>query len=411
MKVLLINKFHYNRGGSETYYFALAEALVAYGHEVIYFAMQDKKNLPCDQSKFFVSNVEYNDEKQTVLTKIKSGLRIFYSFEAKANIEILIQEEKPDIAHIGLLHRQITFSVVDALKKHDIPVVMTMHDLIFACPSYTMLSADGVCQDCIDKGIMSCLRKSCVKGSKAKSLIGVVEAEFLRFGRYYNKIDLYIAECELYKRLMLKSKFTNSKIISMTNFLPIDQEYKFNREYEDYILYFGRYSHEKGILTLLTAYKQMNCANKLVIVGTGPIRQDIENYIAQNNMKNVDLYGAIYGTEMEEIIEMARVIVAPSEWYENCPYAILQSMAKGKIVVASRIGGLPELIEDGKSGFLFEAGNADDLASVLTKVISIDKEDYESISYQVLERAKEMCNWKKYIDRLIIEYKELLTNK
>ncbi|MBV7271531.1 glycosyltransferase [Clostridium sp. PL3] len=411
MKILLINKFHYKRGGSETYYFALAEALIAKGHKVIYFAMQDEKNLPCAQSKYFVSNVDYNGRKQGMLSKIKLGLKIFYSFEAKEKMKKLIREEKPDVAHIGLIHRQITFSVVDVLKKYNIPIIMTMHDLIFACPNYTMLSRTGICEDCMDKGIVSCVKKLCIKDSKAKSFIGVMEAKFLKIGKYYNKIDLYIAECEQYKALMKKSKFTKSKIINMTNFLPINQEYKFNEEYKDYILYFGRFSKEKGILTLLKAHKQMECKYKLIIVGDGLIKDELQKYIDENRLTNVELLGAIYGDEMEKIIERSRIIVVPSEWYENCPYSILQSIAKGKVVIASRIGGLPELIEDKKTGYLFEAGNADDLEIKINFIMQLDRKEYEKISYRILYSAKEKHYWEKYIDELISKYMKLIRSK
>lgn len=124
MKILLIHKFHYMLGGTETFHYNLAEALTAAGHEVIFFSMYDERNIPCAQDKYFVSNVDYNDPNLSTFKKIKMGIKLIYSFESKHNIEKLIRDEKPDIAHIGLLHRQITFSVVDVLKKYNIPVVI-----------------------------------------------------------------------------------------------------------------------------------------------------------------------------------------------------------------------------------------------------------------------------------------------
>lgn len=409
MKILLINKFHYRRGGSETYYFAQAEALRAKGHEVIFFAMQDENNLPCEQESYFVPNVDYN-KKQNIVTRVAAGIRLFYSFKAKENMERLIEAEHPDVAHIGLLHRQITFSVVDVLKKHDIPVVMTMHDLIFACPNYTMLAEGKICEDCLEHNLSGCIRKKCVKGSVSKSILAVCEAKFLNTGKYYDKIDLYIAECMYYKMLMEKSGFTQSPVIHMTNFLPVRQEYHFNEGYSDYILYFGRFSREKGIHTLLKAHHHMNCKYKLRLVGAGPDQNELEEYVKKNVLSNVEFLGAIYGDEMEEIIEMAKVIVVPSEWYENCPYALLQAIAKGKIVIASRIGGLPELIEDGKTGYLFEAGNAVELADRIETVMAMDQRCYENMSRLILKSAKEKHNWEAYTNRLIMEYNALIQN-
>ena len=149
MKILLIHKFHYMLGGTETFHYNLAEALTAAGHEVIFFSMYDERNIPCAQDKYFVSNVDYNDPNLSTFKKIKMGIKLIYSFESKHNIEKLIRDEKPDIAHIGLLHRQITFSVVDVLKKYNIPVVMHLHELTAVCPCYTMLRQDGtICSDC-----------------------------------------------------------------------------------------------------------------------------------------------------------------------------------------------------------------------------------------------------------------------
>lgn len=174
MKILLIHKFHYMLGGTETFHYNLAEALTAAGHEVIFFSMYDKRNIPCAQDKYFVSNVDYNDPNLSTFKKIKMGIKLIYSFESKHNIEKLIRDEKPDIAHIGLLHRQITFSVVDVLKKYNIPVVMHLHELTAVCPCYTMLRQDGtICSDCATKGYWNCVKNKCMKGSLCKECIGI----------------------------------------------------------------------------------------------------------------------------------------------------------------------------------------------------------------------------------------------
>lgn len=407
MKILLINKFYYMRGGSETYNFALADALKAKGHEVIFFAMQDEKNLECSQSKYFVPNVDYNGKKG-IGSKISAVKSFFYSKTAAEKMEELIINEKPDIAHIGLIHRQITFSVVDVLKKYHIPVVMTMHDLIFACPNYTMLVNGRVCDLCLEGKVTNCIKNKCVKGSTSKSILAAYEKKYLLKKKYYDLIDLYITECAYYKELMEKSKVTKSRIIHKTNFLPINQKFDFNPDYKDYVLYFGRFSKEKGLLTLLKAHKENNCRYKLVVVGAGPMKDEITAYINDNNLSNIELPGAIYGEEMEKIIEGARVIVTPSEWYENCPYSVLQSLAKGKIEVASNIGGLPELIKDGKTGFLFEPGNAKALAERVNYVMNMTKTDYDQMSEKICSEAKRNYHWEQYADMIIAEYEKLI---
>ncbi len=135
----MINKFFYIKGGSETYYFALKKLLTDNGHEVIDFSMQDERNFPSNYSNFFVSNIDYNDEKQSIFSKIKIGLKIIYSIEARKKLESLIREVNPDIAHVHIFQHQLTSSVIDILKKYNIPIVYTAHDLKVLCPNYKML--------------------------------------------------------------------------------------------------------------------------------------------------------------------------------------------------------------------------------------------------------------------------------
>lgn len=397
-------------GGTETFHYNLAEALTAAGHKVVYFSMYDERNIPCEQDKYFVSNVDYNEPNLSGLKKIKTGLKLIYNFEAKRKFEQLIKDEKPDVAHIGLLHRQITFSVVDILKKYNIPVVMHLHELTAVCPCYTMLRPNGtICSDCAIKGYWNCVKYNCMKGSKAKSLLAYAEAMFLKYGHYYNKIDTYIAECNFYKNLVEKANFTTSPIIKMNNFLPINQEYKAYYEHDNYILYFGRYAREKGVLTILKAYAQMNCSEKLVLVGKGSEEEKIREYVAEHKLDNkVEINGAIFGKEMDCIIERAKVVLVPSEWYENGAFVALQALAKGKIVVASDIAGLSEIIQDGETGFLAEPGNPDSFADAITKAINMSQEEYIKMSNSVVEYAKKRCDAKTYIEKLEQLYSSLI---
>lgn len=410
MKVLLIHKFHYMLGGTETFHYNLAEALTASGHEVIFFSMHDKRNIPCEQDKYFVSNVDYNNPNINIMKKIKMGIKLIYSFESKRNIERLIRDEKPDIAHIGLLHRQITFSVVDVLNKFNIPIVMHLHELTAICPCYTMLRQDGrICRDCSTGNYWNCVKNKCMKGSFSKSLLAYVEAKVLKHGNYYDKIDLYIAECDFYRNLVEKSHFTNSPIVKMNNFLPVSQEYKAYYKHDDYILYFGRYAREKGVLTILRAYASLNCSEKLILVGKGTEEVKLRKYVAEHNLQDrVQINGAIFGKRMEQIIENAKIVLVPSEWYENGAFVALQALAKGKIVVASDIAGLSEIIQDGKTGFLAEPGNADSFAKAIGKVLCMSDEEYKKMSVHIVEYARKRCDYQSYVNKLISLYSKLI---
>ena len=413
MKILLIHKFHYMLGGTETFHFNLASALKAAGHEVIYFSMDDKRNIPCPQDKYFVSNVDYNDPDLTGLRKVKAGLKLVYNFEAKRKFEKLIKDEKPDIAHISLIHRQITFSVVDILKKYNIPVVMHLHELTAVCPCYTMLRLNGmICSDCINKKYWNCVKNKCIKNSRSKSLLAYFEAKFLQIGHYYDKIDMYIAECDFYKKLVESSHFTNSPIIRMNNFLPITQEYKSYYENDGYILYFGRYSREKGVMTILKAYSMMSCSEKLLLVGKGAEEQKIKEFVYANNLQNkIEVKNAIFGKEMDRIIEKAKLILVPSEWYENGAFVALQAMAKGKIVIASNIAGLSEIIQDGETGFLAEPGNPSSFVNAMNRALSLPENEYKEMSNHIVSYIKNRCDVNRYISDLTKIYSNLIESK
>ena len=205
MKILLVNKYHYVKGGSETYYFGLADLLTKLGHEVIYFSMADINNKPCEQEKYFVSNVDFNSNIST-LQKVKAGFRVLYSFEAKKNISALIEQEHPDIVHINLVHRHITLSIVRAIKKYNIPIVFTIHDLNCVCPNHEMLVNGHVCEKCLHGRYSNCIKNKCVKGSTAKSTLAAIEATNYKRMKIYDDIDLYITPSYFYKKKLEAKK-------------------------------------------------------------------------------------------------------------------------------------------------------------------------------------------------------------
>ncbi len=413
MKVLLIHKFHYMLGGTETFHYNLADALINSGNEVCFFSMSDERNIPCPQDKYFVSNIDYNDANLRGLKKIKAGIKLIYSWEAKRKIEQLIIDEKPDIAHIGLLHRQISFSVVDVLKKYKIPIVMHLHELTSVCPCYTMLRPDGtICSDCLGRHYWNCVKNSCMKNSRSKSLLAYAEAKFLQWGRYYDKIDMYIAECEFYKKLVESAGVTKRPIVHMNNFLPMHQEYISYYEHDNYILYFGRYAREKGVLTLLEAYNILRPEEELVLVGKGTEEERIKKFVSDNRLSDkVRVSGPIFGEEMDKIIMRAKIVIVPSEWYENGAFVALQSMAKGKIIVASNIAGLAEIIENGKTGFLAEPEDPKSFANVIDKALHLSESEYKDMSERVVRYIKERCDARKYIEKLLDYYNELIEAK
>lgn len=395
MKVLLVNKFHYLKGGSERYYFTLAEAFQKQGHEVIFFAMQDENNLPCKQERYFVSNAS---AKGGLKSRLKMVMRIAYSKEAYKKMLKLLEDEKPDLVILNLVHKQITCSVIDAIRDFDknIPIYWTMHDLITVCPSYTMLNGKGeVCEKCLNGDFSKCIRNKCIKSSALMSWLSAHEAKFIKKRKWYDKVDLFICPSQFYADKLRKANFTTSKIVCMRNPLSLDTVYARNVTDGDYILYFGRLSREKGVKTLIAACTEANV--RLIILGTGPMEDELRSYA--EGFENIEFKGFQTGDTLIDYIKNSRCVVLPSEWYENGPYSAMEAMALGKPLIVSNMGGLPELVEDGKNGFVFET--KEELVEALKRIMAVSYDEYVAMSEDSLARAKLLFDPVRYIDDLV----------
>ena len=214
------------KGGAETYYFTIAEALKKMGHQVIFFSMNHHNNVPCEQSKYFVENREYNN-KTTIFEKIKAVINFCYSKEAYNKMTRLIEEEKPDIAILNNIHRQLTTSVVDALYDKGVKIYWVVHDLIMLCPNYQMLDGLGnICEDCGNGEFKNCIRKNCVKNSKIKSYLAFKEAKYNKTNKTYEKIDKFITPSKFYMNKLIKYGFSKDIVEHITNPLAFDYQFE-----------------------------------------------------------------------------------------------------------------------------------------------------------------------------------------
>lgn len=443
MRILLVNKYFYRKGGAETYYFALAEGLKALGHEVAFFSMRHPSNEPSRWSKYFVSEKDYVG-KVSAFKQVQEAATLIYSFEAKRKFEALLEEFKPDVIHMNNVHRQLTLSILDApyLKRHHVPVVYTAHDYILLCPAYTMVNGRGaVCDACLDRHFMYAVSNVCVKGSRAKSALAAMEAEFLKLHHSYDKIDLIIAPSQFMKSKLDEGGFA-SKTIAMQNFLTDSQMAMGARvanthKFEDaqagarpYFLFFGRLSKEKGILTLVKAFLQAAGLGRyadsdaaaghdgflpdtwdLHIVGDGPEREAIEQLIASAGpqaVSRIRLLGYRTGEDLQREVGDARFTVLSSEWRENMPYSGLESLAAQTPIIGARIGGIPELVEEGRTGFTFESGNAADLRDVLMKAVDVRQGEYQHMQHACLEYVRQRCLQMDYVKQLDTQYADLI---
>jgi glycosyltransferase involved in cell wall biosynthesis len=370
MKVILANKFFYVNGGSETVFFQEREFLVNKGYHVIDFSMQHPNNLASQNSGYFIPNIDYHNRRTSKIGNIKkifeTSKSFIYNKEAIKKIELIVHNEKPQIAHLHNIYHQITPAIIPVLKKAGVKVILTLHDYKLLCPSYSMLCSGQICNRCKGRNFYQASLNKCQEGSWLKSFLLSAEAYWHKWIKSYDGVDLFLAPSKFMAEIMTKFRIEETKVSVLHN--GIDSlKYVRSDVDEEFILYFGRISEEKGVETLIRAHKKSGTKMPLKIVGTGPIKGHL-----QRQYPDIEFLGYKSGDELYSFISAASFCVVPSQWYENCSMTVLESMAFGKPVIGSRIGGIPEQIDDGQSGFLFQMGSVEELAEKI-RILADDK--------------------------------------
>lgn len=404
MKILLVNKFHYLKGGSEKYYFDLAKLLQEHGHEVAFFSMQDEKNIKTGCKEYFVENSDMNSKN------IFKALDVIYSRKNKKAMEKALDDFKPDIVHLNNFQRQLSASIIKPIKKRNIPIVFTAHDLQAICPAIVMLdSKRQICEKCLNGKYLNCVKNRCVKNSGLKSILGTVEAKYYKLKKIYiNKIDKIITPSEFYKLKLIQDGIPENNIEAIHNFIDMDN---YNVEVEDdgYAFYFGRLIKEKGIFTLLEAFKGLK-DKKLLIAGDGPDLEKIKEYLNKNNMQeNIKLLGYIDSDKVKEYVRKSRFIVVPSIWYENCPYSVLETLAIGKPIIGSNLGGIPELVKNNESGLIYTYNKPKELQEKM-RVLFENKELADELGKNAKQIAKKEYSKESYYNKIINIYEGAVKN-
>ena len=404
MKILLVNKFHYLKGGSEKYYFDLAKLLQEHGHEVAFFTMKDEKNIKTDCKEYFVENSDMNSKNPL------KAFDIIYSRKNKKVMEKALDEFKPDIVHLNNFQRQLSASIIKPIKKRNIPIVFTAHDLQAICPAIVMLDNEkNICEKCLRGKYVNCIKGKCVKNSGLKSILGAVERKYYRWKKIYSrKIDKIIAPSEFYKLKLIQDGITENKIEALHNFINIE-DYNVTIEDEGYALYYGRIIKEKGVLNLIKAFKNIK-NSKLYIAGDGPDIEKVKKYIHENNMDDtVKLLGYLNSSQVKEYVRKARFIVVPSIWYENCPYSVLETLAMGKPIIGSNLGGIPELVKDNETGLIYKYNSVIELEEKMNDLLN-NKEKAVQFGKNAKEIAKKDFSKDEYYDKIIKIYKGVIKN-
>lgn len=360
----MINKFLYPNGGSETYIFKLGDHLKSKGHEVQYFGMEHEGRCVGNAVNAYTSDMDFHGGSK--LAKLTYPIKTIYSREARVQLRRVLDDFKPQILHINNFNYQLTPSIILEIQKwrkegNKCRVIFTAHDYQLVCPNHMCSNPNTGenCEKCLGGHYLNCVKGRCIHGSMAKSAVGAAEAVFWRINGAYKYIDKMICCSEFLKAKMDSNPLFAKKTVALHNFVD-KAEWK-DTEKKDYVLYFGRFSTEKGIGTLIKVCKELPEV-RFIFAGTGPLEGEI------SGIPNIENVGFQTGAPLERLIREARFSVYPSEWYENCPFSVMESQMYGTPVLGANIGGIPELIEVGRTGELFESGSAAELKDKIQKL-------------------------------------------
>ncbi len=356
MNILMVNKFFFRKGGSETCFFNTMRLLESHGHRIVPFAMSNPQNEKCAYSGYFVSEVDLSNQG-AITNRLRATQKVLYSVEARKKLGRLLADEPINVAHLHNIYHQLSPSIIAELKSRDIPIVMSLHDYKMVCPTYCLLDTNGICERCTGGRYWQALAGSCGRGFSERALLATEMYLHHKVFSFFDLVDIFISPSRFLKEKIHQMGF-NGKIEVLPNFTRLMLN-DFRNTIERKVIYFGRLSQEKGLFTLLHASKGL--PGEICIIGDGPLRAKLEARAANEQLNNVYFLGHLSGDLLHKEIGSGQAVIVPSEWYENNPYSIIESFTLGKPVIGSRIGGIPELVRDGETGLTFEPGNADDL--------------------------------------------------
>ena len=367
-----MNTYFYRRAGAEAHALDLAEQLRRRGHEVRFFAMQHPDNLESADAPYWVPEIDYRsmNAAKNPVNGVRVLTRAIYSFGARDALARMLADWRPEVAHLHSLHAHLTPSVIDALRSADVPIVWTLHDCKLLCPNTTFLSHDQLCERCKGSRFWECTLRRCKKDSFSASLVATLEAEAHRFLRIPAHVNRFIAPSEFLRQKFVEFGWPADKIVQMPNFNSWPLVASVEMPAERRILYSGQLTRPKGIMTLLEAARHLPGAS-LDIAGEGILRPEIESLLADQNPGGADvtLHGRVGADVLQRLADSARLVVVPSEGYENSPYSVIEAFARARPVVASRLGGLPELVVDEVNGITVDPGSAEQIAQATARIL------------------------------------------
>lgn len=394
MRIIIANYRYFIAGGPEKYMFKFMDAARKMGIEVIPFSVNNPQNEETPYSKYFAkprsNQLMYADTQKSIGNMIGMVRATVWNYDAENRLRKLIRDTEPDAVYILHEVNHLSPSIIRAAKKEGVRVVHRISDFFMFCPKYDFLCENEICEACLHVDYKKAIERKCVKGSKAGTILRVLAMKLYARTKVFDDVDQFICTCEFSKNKLIEGGVPAEKISCVPTFID-SSKITPCFENDKYFLFLGRMAHQKGTIYAIEAMKYLK-DTEYVLKITGQISdseedQKIWKYIQENRLENKVVFtGFKHGKELEELISRSTCIVCPAIWYENMPNTVIEAYAYGKPVVASRVGSLAEIVEDGKTGFLFEMRNSKDMAEKLRKFVF-----EEGLSAQLGKQARALC--------------------
>lgn len=403
VKILQVNKYHYLRGGAERVFFNTMDLLKRHGNEVVPFCIRHPKNLSDPYDEYFAKAPEIRD--MGFLKRMASIRRFFMNKDAARSLDRLLTKEKFDVAHLHNIFNGLSLAILPVLARHGVPAVITLHDMRMMCPAACFDFDKKRCVNCNRSLFINCVLHDCQK-SLPISVMGMMEMNHKdHFFNYDKYISRYILLNHKYLDFFAsRHPYFSQKGEVLFNFVEMPEDVEPHRG--GYMLFVGRMVEEKGVLTLLKAAARLQDI-KFKFAGTGPMEQ----VVRESGLKNVEALGFVSGDALTDLISDCDFCIVPSECMENNPMAVIEGNALGKPTIGAEIGGVPEIICDGTTGYLFKPGDVDELTEKIRTGAALDDEEYCQMSMNAFVFAKENFSSLHHYNELMRIYNEAIAKK
>lgn len=408
MRIIVANYRYFIAGGPEKYMFKFMEAAEKMGVEVIPFSVDNPQNEKTPYSKYFAKprskQLMYADTKKSISNIVGMVRATVWNYDAEKKLRKLIRDTKPDAVYILHEINHLSPSIIREAKKEGVRVVHRISDFFMFCPKYDFLCDNEICEACLHGDYSKAIAHRCVKGSRVGTWLRVFAMKLYKAKKIFDDVDHFICTCEFSKNKLIEGGIPAKKISCVPTFIDAEKIIPCY-ENDKYFLFLGRMAHQKGTIYAIEAMKYLKDTDYVLKI-TGQISESEEDraiwkYVQENKLEDKVIFtGFKHGKELEELISRATCIVCPAIWYENMPNTVIEAYAYGKPVVASKVGSLAEIVEDGKTGFLFEMKNSKELASQLNKFVQEEQLSAE-LGIQARHKCEVAYSKNKHMEKVI----------